>query len=404
MPSIQQYRQRLSQKGKWAGQVRKTEADNITEATWYNDLATRTCYLFDYYHDPQPLQFNDLTPDESVQVPVDLKYIVYSSQTYSKDAITYHIQFKPSEDGKDNIVPYYEEYFKARYDATFPCGLYVLIPDNHGVYNKWLIVGTANYNDPQFSTYEVLRCDKVFQWVYRNKKYQMCGVKRSQNSYNSGIWVKYDIEKPEDQIMFVLPLTRETESLYYNLRMIIDNKVLTEPRAWKITKVNRLEVNGLTRITLAQDRFDEHKDYIELDEGGNVIGMWADYFAEGQAEPTDANEPMPNLYSITTYSGVKPEIKIGGGYKTLTTTFYQDDEEIVPYACTWEFAIKDGETVTPVVDPSALVNVVGLSGNKMKVKFVGDDSYISKALIITSVADTHWGIVSSDVTFDIRGL
>ena len=180
MPTLEQYRKNLH--GCYNGEARKYNADQITEATWYNDLATKTCYLFDQLHDPQPLKLNDLTPDPSVQVAVDVKYIVYSSQTYAKDAITYHIQFKPSEDGDSSIVPYYDALFGSRYDAAFPCGLYILIPDNHGVYNKWLIVDTANFNDPQFSTYEVLRCDKVFQWIYKNKKYQMCGVLRSQNS------------------------------------------------------------------------------------------------------------------------------------------------------------------------------------------------------------------------------
>lgn len=182
MPSLDKYIERMSKDGEYNGQVRKTIADQIEEASWYNDLATKRCYLFDYYHDPEPLKMNDLTPDETMQVPVDVKYLVYSSQTYAKDNITYHIQFKPSEDGKTELVPYYEELFCDRYDAYFPTGLYILIPDNHGVYNKWLIVDTANYNDPQFSTYEVLRCDKVFQWIYRNVKYQMCGVLRSQNS------------------------------------------------------------------------------------------------------------------------------------------------------------------------------------------------------------------------------
>lgn len=184
--------------------------------------------------------------------------------------------------------------------------------------------------------------------------------------------------------------------------MIIDNKVLTEPRAWHITKVNRLEVDGLTRITLAQDRFDQHKDYIELDDKGNVIGMWADYFEEGQVEPTDAFEDKPNLYSVTSYSGIRPEIKVGGGYKTLTTEFYRDDEIIVPYACAWTFSLKDGEQVTPI--DLNLLNVVSLSGNKMKVKFLGDGSYIGKALIITSTADSHWGPVVSNVEFDIKSL
>lgn len=182
MSALSDYKKRMEREGLYNGEIRKTYADQIVEATWFNDLTTRKCYLFDFKHDPQPFRLNDLTPDESLQIPVWLKYIVYSSQTYAKDAVTYHIQFKPSQDGKDDIVPYYEELFKNRYDASFPCGLYILIPDNHGKYNKWLVVDTANYNDPQFSTYEVLRCDKVFQWIYQNKKYQMCGVLRSQNS------------------------------------------------------------------------------------------------------------------------------------------------------------------------------------------------------------------------------
>lgn len=182
MPTLEKYKERMKRDGEYNGQARKTHADQIVEATWYNDLATRRCYLFDFRHDPQPFKLNDLTPDDSMQVPVDLKYIVYSSQTYAKDAITYHVQFKPSEDGDSSVVPYYDYVFGRRYDASFPCGLYVLIPDNHGKYNKWLIVDTANYNDPQFATYEILRCDKVFQWIYNNKKYQMAGVLRSQNS------------------------------------------------------------------------------------------------------------------------------------------------------------------------------------------------------------------------------
>ena len=404
MSALSDYKKRMEREGMYNGEIRKTYADQIVEATWFNDLATRKCYLFDFKHDPQPFRLNDLTPDESLQIPVWLKYIVYSSQTYAKDAVTYHIQFKPSQDGKDDIVPYYEELFKNRYDASFPCGLYILIPDNHGKYNKWLVVDTANYNDPQFSTYEVLRCDKVFQWIYQNKKYQMAGVLRSQNSYNSGIWIKYNIEKVEDQQQFLLPLTRDTENLFYNLRMIIDNKVLSEPRAWHITKVNRLDANGLTKVTLAQDRFDQHKDYIELDDDGNVIGMWADYYSEGQAEPTDSYEELPSLRSEIVFSGLKPEIKVGGGYKKFLTEYYRDDEKIVPYGCVWTFAIKDGDTVTPIDESSGLIDVVTLSLTEMKVKFMGDGSYIGKVLVITSTADTHWTPVQSSVEFDIKGL
>ena len=183
MPTPNSYKQRLLSKGGYAGESHKNQADGVLEYTWYEDLATRTCYLFDYYHDNEPLKLNDLTPDESMMIPIDLKYIVNSSQTLDKDQISYHVMLKPSQEGDVSIVPYYKEMFADRYDAHFPVGLYALIPDNNGKYNKWLIVAPANINDPQFPTYEILRCDKIIQYVYNNVKYQIAAVLRSQNSY-----------------------------------------------------------------------------------------------------------------------------------------------------------------------------------------------------------------------------
>ena len=107
-----QYKKDLKKQGAFAGQTKKNQADVIIESTWYEDLATRTCYLYDYYHDNEPLKLNDLHPDERMQIPIDLKYIVNSSQTMDKDQVSYHIMLKPSEEGKDEIVPYYKEFFK----------------------------------------------------------------------------------------------------------------------------------------------------------------------------------------------------------------------------------------------------------------------------------------------------
>lgn len=178
------YKESLRRTGRYAGESKKNQSDVIVESTWYEDLATRTCYLYDYYHDNEPLKLNDLHPDERIQTPVDLKYIVNGSQTYDKDAITYRIMFKPSEEGHDELVPYYKEDFIDRYGATFPVGLFVSIPDAKGKYNRWLVVDRANINDPQFPTYEILRCDFIARWIYEGKKYQIPVVLRSQNSYN----------------------------------------------------------------------------------------------------------------------------------------------------------------------------------------------------------------------------
>ncbi len=46
----------------------------------------------------------------------------------------------------------------------------------------------------------------------------------------SGIWTDHITTTTEDQYKFAVPLNRDTEKLYYNQRIIIDNKVLSEPR------------------------------------------------------------------------------------------------------------------------------------------------------------------------------
>ena len=178
------YKANLGKTGSFAGEVKKRQSDTITETTWYEDLATRTCYFYDHFHDNEPLLLEDLHPDKRIMTPIDVKYIVNGSQTYSKDPITYRIMFKPSEEGHDELIPYYEKDFKARYDSQFPVGLYVAIPDAKGKYNRWLVVDRANVNDPQYPTYEVLRCDFLAQWIYKGVKYQYPVVLQSQNSYN----------------------------------------------------------------------------------------------------------------------------------------------------------------------------------------------------------------------------
>lgn len=188
--------------------------------------------------------------------------------------------------------------------------------------------------------------------------------------------------------------------------MIIDNKVLTEPRAWKITKVNRLDANGITKITLAQDRYDEHKDYIELNEDGEVIGMWADYFAEGQVTPEPyAPEIDPNLRMEITYSGTKPEIKINGSYKKITAKFYEDEEE-QPYSSqNWEFALRDGEIITPITDTSEYLDIVyGTDLQQIKIKFIGNASNLGKVLVISNSASIYGVEVSASVELEIKSL
>ena len=390
MPSFETFKKING--GLTIGQRHKTEADMIMETAWDNDIATRIAYFYDYDHDEHITQLNELHPEsDSNKIPISIKYLAHTSQTLNKDSVSYHLQLKPSQ--RENVIPYYKEKFKDRYDATFPIGLYVNIPDNKGIYNRWLVVAKADYDDSQFSTFELLRCDYVFQWVKDGKKMQMAGVLRSQSSYNSGVWVDNRIESPENQQMCILPMTRETEKLWYNQRLIIDNNVLTEPVAWVITKINRIANNGTVKLTFAQDFFDPHKDYIELDNEGNVIGKWADYYTDGiAAEDNTFDTDITVKVSVVG----KAKVKVGGGYKRLYVNFYKGNDEASFIPGNWIFTI-DGEDASVLIETST----EDLKDNEVEILFVGTDDYIGKILTATYTTDTN---VSDSIQLSIAGL
>lgn len=198
---------------------------------------------------------------------------------------------------------------------------------------------------------------------------------------------------PEDQQLFVAPLNRDTEKIYYNQRLLIDNKVLTEPRAWSVTKINRIAPNGIVRVGLAQDKYDQHQDYIEIDnETGEVVGMWADYY-KNVVSPTEKEDPILPIHSSISYSGLSPEIKSGGGYKKFTVNFFNGDKPIDLVSGEWMFTINGA-------DATDLINVIS-DENYVKVKFVGGDAYINSILTITYTSNDN---VSSSIEAGIIAL
>ena len=391
MPSFEKYKQGLGVKGKTLGEVRKVQADEIMEWTWYGDIQTRTCYLFDMYHDPNPRLLRDMQPADEM-IPISIKYIKHTSQTMDKDNISYHMQMKPSQ---TMCVPYYEEY-EYLYQTEFPLGLYILIPDEKGILNRWLIVAKADGAAPQFPTYELLQCNYTLNYIIDGIKWNVAGVLRSQNSYNSGVWQDYRIETVEDQQKIILPLNRDTEHLYYNLRCVIDSGVLTEPRAWHISKINRISPNGLVRITFAQDRYDEHTDFIEteIDELGRerVVAMWADYYKY----PDIRDKKVPaKIHGEITCSGTNSILKVGGGYKTLTIQFYKDSDPISYIQGNWDYSI-DGVDVSSMISEKTTTE-----DNQIKIKFTGSDEYIDKILTVTHVTADN---ITTSINLGIESL
>ena len=174
---------------------------------------------------------------------------------------------------------------------------------------------------------------------------------------NSGLWTDYKITTVEDQVKFTVPMNPDTATLFYNHRMLVDNKGAIEPRAWLISKLNRISPDGIVHVTLAQDIFDQHKDYIERDESGNVIGMWADYYvnqlgATDKEVTPDSDAPIEYTSTIS-YSGVKPELKVGGSSKTFTMQYFDGAGNLADHPCSWNYKFIDDD-----INPEDVLRII----------------------------------------------
>ena len=359
------------------GEIHKKQSDMVMEYTWNTDINSRIAYVYDYYHDNEPLKYYDLHPEDNDtgMVPVEIKFISSAFNTENKDQVGWHVQFKPSFRW-ENVegLSYYKDEFVDKWDAQFPIGLYFAIPDEKGVYRKWLCVENANWLNVQFPTWYILPVDYVFQWIYNGKKYQMCGVSRSQNSYNSGVWHDYKIELVENQRKCILPMNDISTTIFYNQRIAISAKI-KEPIVWRCSKIEQTSPKGTNRLTFAQDQWDAHKDVI-LDDG-----IWCEYNTSSVV-PEDYNPEPPtiNKYSVITFNGSKAEIKVGGSGKQLTVKFYRGDEEIPFENGTWSFYV-DNENISSIIELSQL------SINSIRIK-INDKKYINKTLLIKYISDS----------------
>lgn len=394
MPSLEIARRIASAKNNGAktiGQIYKEESDFLMEQTFENDIATKVCYLYDFAHDDQPELKDHMTYENTTKTRVDAKFIVKSYQSVDKDLVDYYIMFRPSqkmEFSEDDELFYYEKDFRKRYKAEFPIGLYCDIPDDRGIYRKWLIV----LNEPanQFPKFLILPINYQLMWIEKNGqqriKRKMWAVLKSQNSYNSGLWTDLRFTSQENQDKVWLPINNITDKIWYtndastNMRVLVSAPT-EHPIAWNISKVENAQPFGLQKLTLYQDFFDQHRDYIEKDFDGNITGLWADYF-DSEITPTDPSTPTTPPSSITArISASISTIKVGGSYKNLTANLFNDSNEDITteYAdatFTWTCNIDDEDWTDKVTWRD------GTEFNQKKLRFPNDTFTIGKILSV----------------------
>lgn len=192
MPSLSTARRISTAKtngAKTIGQVIKEQSDFAMEQLWDSDLESKICYIYDYMHDDQPDKKDHMTYEYTTKTRIDAKFIMKSHQSLDKDQTEYYLQFKPSQ--KLEFVPgddlyYFETDYRQKYGTEFPTSLFIDVPNEKGIYEKWLFVGKEISN--QFTKYLILPIDYHLKWIERNGqskiKRQMWGTTRSQSSYN----------------------------------------------------------------------------------------------------------------------------------------------------------------------------------------------------------------------------
>lgn len=394
MPSLQTARRVANAKNNGAktiGQIYKKQSDWAMEQTWDNDIQSKICYIYDFYHDDQPRLAEGMTYENTTKTRIDAKFIVKSYQSMDKDQVDYYIQFKPTQKthfSEGDELYYFETDYRKKYHNDNFIGLFIDIPNDENIYEKWMILRTEPAN--QFPKYLILKCNYELMWIENNGtekiKRRMWSVLKIQSSYNSGLWTDLRFTSQENQDKVWLPLNPITEKIWYtnesskNMRVLVssftDNAI-----AWQISKVENAQPLGIQKLTIYQDFFDQHRDYIEKDSDGNIIGMWASYF-DSEIAPTDPSTPTTPPSSITArISASTSTIKVGGSYKNLTVNLFNNSNEDITteYAdatFTWTCAI-DNEDWTDKVTWRA-----GTEYNQKKVKFPNNTSVIGKILSV----------------------
>lgn len=400
IPIIGNYKSGKLVNGNSIGQIYKQQSDIMMDVTWDNDIQSKKCYIYDYYHDDQPKLKDHMTYDDyTSKTPIDAKFIVTKYGSLSKDQVEFHILFRPSQkvefEESDDLY-YYEKNYHKRFGADFPIGMYIDIPNERGIYEKWIICAIDPGN--QFIKYSVLQCNYKLQWIEINKnhriKREMWSILRTQQSYTSGTWRDYTFSSPDNVNKIWIPMNDITQNIFYvhedsneNQRFIISTPIKT-PLTWKLTKIENAQPFGLQKMTIKQDQFNPHTDFVDYDINSPTFGdMYADYY-DLNIIPENSSSIVINKIEckMTTYNNF---IKIGGSYRLITLNFVsrQNNDMDELYKCdlknlycaiqtdinTWEDITKNEDLIKWLYSDEP---------NKVKIKFLGNRDYMAKVLKI----------------------
>ncbi len=344
---LESYRNRMAAMGGYEGEARRRNAQNIMDASWMRDPATKPVYV-KWCDAGTPVVDDD---DEVLYA----KYNVKSYHNITGDEVNYLLQFRLED-------------LKNRPDIKV--GSYVQIRNEMDEFEWWLIVHEDDRT--QFHQFSILKCLHVYKWISRRDGkrviHQCLGVPRSQSSYNSGVWLDYTFQTTENQQIVFMPTNEDSKCLNYDDKFLISESGRYPPLAWKVTKVQPSFNGDITRFTLAQEMFDPVRDSAEL--------LIANYFDSAVQSETPELEEIPTVSDLEiTYSG-SPAVKAGGGFKKFTLKS-RIDGKLVDCADEVEWSIDFPDGDSEKLETS-------IAGNVIRIKCKNDYYLIGKTFTITA--------------------
>lgn len=375
------------------------QADMIVEHNWNNDISQKDCYIYDYFHDDdsqKKLNKGMKYLRDSNKTPISCKYMVSEFPTTTVDMTESIIQFRPSQ---NCCLNYFEESYYQKYGYEFPMGMYIDIPDEKGIYRRWIIC--AKDNDLQFISYHILPCNYYFHWVKNGKIRKMWGVAKIRNNYNSGIDTGSVTQRPDNQDQIWLPQNSISDELFYDDRIIVSS-ARSNPIVWQVSKISTIHPLGINKITIKQDKFNENTDYIPLTKE-TPFEMYANY-------NTSAITPTEEIHKVelTDYASIVCSLtvlKVNGGYRKFGVKFYnKENQELSTYNVknnNWSFMINGKDLVK-----SGLIEVQPVNTENdyslVKVKFLGDETYIGNIITCSVTDDTKQ--LSTSINVEVTSL
>lgn len=447
------FRDRMMVQGGQMGKALKRQSDMIMDATFPRDIAFRKCYLQDKdtifpeqtiwsYKQAKDVYTGraEYDPKELKGFsPIDAKWLLHTYLSISKsDAVDMYLEFRPNVHGMN---------------PNIRVGAYVFIPNDLGKYELWMIV--QRDDRPQFPQFYVLKCDLLLKWYISHDdvpnyegvhmdigSYFTWAIARTQSSYNSGVWTDYLTTSPENTKLAWVPTNDDTRTITYNHHFTISDNPYNR-MGWEVSKRDDTAPIGVTKLTFKQEQAVETLDdpswvnTITDKLSDTEHGINYDFFqprTNDVVQHTPADEQIADN-SIISFSGVKPNLKCGGSYKTYTANFYQN-EEFVEYQPYWKIVyavankpvceinfIYDGESLVP---DNTSENFIISSDRKILYKLDGKDVFgiqysydastpnnlklrslsildmIGNKLIIT--ADNASGTLSASIEAEVDGL